>query len=96
MLNVRFIGKNNKYAKRQQARGEDTFGNQYDNIDDFVKRELDPNVKLPPEEEAKIPGRIGSLNNWYDGQVKYWDVHIMQLIIQTQAATVNGVLGGYE
>ena len=56
--------------------GEDNVGTTYSDINEFWKRELQPEKAELESEELKIEGRIGSVDNWYAGQVKYWDVMI--------------------
>lgn len=71
------LGKVSKLKAKEQ-KGEDTFGNQYQNIDDMWKKEL----MLNKEEEkhlqeagvSEIKGRVGDQEAWYKKQVEYWDV----------------------
>ena len=66
MILITIIGK----AKAQKP-GEDTFGNEYQNIDEMWKKELDAHLQ---NEEVKVEGRVGNKDNWYSKQVQYWDV----------------------
>ena len=59
-----------KLTKEKKAKGEDTYGNRYENIDDMWKKELEP----AKAEELKYEGRVGDKDSWYKKQVEYWDV----------------------
>ena len=66
------------------AKARDSEGNEFKSIKEMWQKELNPTEQ---DKNEKIEGeRIGGVKQWYDKQKTYWD---------GQAATVDGVLGGY-
>jgi hypothetical protein len=78
------LGKVSKLKAKEQ-RGEDTFGNQYQSIDQMWKSELQPEEAKMMEAAGMLPpggikGRVGDEKSWYKKQIEYWDVRLTQLI----------------
>jgi hypothetical protein len=68
------LGKVSKLKGKEQ-RGEDTFGNSYQSIDEMWKQELKPEeAALMQAAGVEIKGRVGDEKSWYKKQVEYWDV----------------------
>ena len=62
-------------------RGEDQYGNKYDSIEEMWAREvggIKPPAGMTEAEEKTFEKMhlVGDQSNWYNKQVKYWDVII--------------------